>query len=259
MHLYPHSDDTSQGMSRSRGREGRRSVVITVVGGGMVLPVEQNNCRTTTVIIFRTVPAEDKADKTWQRSWKGRRRRQRRRRWRRGRPAAGEMIPCWAAAVGTSSVPVAGLPRSTGVTQQRAPVSGSLILSWVLAWVGQRSAQFFIVQSDPGSFEAALQRLLASRPVGGYSLSTCDPAPGSLTAYQSVIVSCSTRLDCAASASLLVGLVSNSVRGYLDAYQQSILRPSNDVEEVANLGPTGLCVDPVFQQSRRQCVGGRAR
>ena len=225
----------------------------------MVLPVEQNNCRTTTVIIFRTVRPEDKADKTWQRSWKGRRRRRRRRRWRRGRPAAGEMIPCYSAAVGTSSVPVAGLPRSTGGTQQRAPVSGSLILSWVLAWVGQRSAQFFIVQSDPGSLEAALQRLLASRPVGGYSLSTGDPAPGSLTAYQSVIVSCSTRLDCAASASLLVGLVSNSVRGYLDAYQQSILRPSNDVEEVANLGPTGLCVDPVFQQSRRQCVGGRAR
>ena len=150
----------------------------------MVPAVEQN---------FRTVRAEDKADKTWQRSWKGRRRRQRRRRrrrWRRGRPAAGEMTPCWAAAMGTSSVAVAGLPRSTGVTQQRAAVSGSLIFSWVLAWVGQRSvaevAQFFIVQSGPGSFEAALQRSLASRPVGGHSLSTCDPAPGSLTAFQSV-------------------------------------------------------------------------
>ena len=129
VHLYPHSDDTSRGRSRSRGREGRRSVVITVVGGGTDLAVELYRGTKKAVIIFRTVRAEDKADKTWRKSWKERRRRQRRPWWRRGRPTAGEMTPCWAAAMGTSSVAVVGLP--TFGSHQRAPACGSLILPWV--------------------------------------------------------------------------------------------------------------------------------
>ena len=216
-------------------------------------------------IIFRTVRAEDKAGKTWQRSWKERRRGRRRRRWRRGRPAASEMTPCSAAAMGTSSVAVrtcrwlahclVGLrrfwPGSDNAQWQRGRAFlrdlNDAIFAIIFLEAGgnvpPRATWFSIVQSYPGSGEAALQRLLASRSVGGYLVFTGDPASGSPTAYQSSRVA---RPDRAASSPLPVDLVSNSVHGYLDTYQQSMLRPSNEVEELANFGPPRLCVDPVF-------------
>ena len=62
--------------------------------------------------------------------------------------------------------------------------------------------------------EAALRRLLASRATGGYSLTSDDPAPGSLTVSQSSRVA---RPQDASKAAYFVSLLSSSARSYLNA------------------------------------------
>ena len=69
------------------------------------------------------------------------------------------------------------------------------------------------------SSEAALRRLLASRAIGGCSLTSDDPAPGSLTLFQSSRVA--RPLD-ASKAPYLVSLLSGSARSYLDARVSSV-------------------------------------
>ena len=81
------------------------------------------------------------------------------------------------------------------------------------------------------SREAALRRLLASRAIGGYALTSDDTAPGSLTVFQS---SRFAQPQDASEAPYLVSLPSSSARSHLDAYQQRVLRP---VSEVAVIGP----------------------
>ena len=64
------------------------------------------------------------------------------------------------------------------------------------------------------SGEAALRRRLVSRAVGGYSLTSDDPAPRSLTVFQSSRVA---RLQDASKAIHLESLLGSSARSYLDA------------------------------------------
>ena len=100
---------------------------------------------------------------------------------------------------------------------------------------------------------AALARLLASRAIGGYSVPSDDPAPGSLSVFQSSRVA---RPQDASGALDLVSLLSSSARSYLDAQKQRMLRPVSEVADmVARQGPAGRYVDPVFQHSQRRCVG----
>ena len=93
------------------------------------------------------------------------------------------------------------------------------------------------------SGEAALRGLLGGRAIGGYSLTSDDPAPGSLTVFQPSRVA---RPQDASKALHLVSLLSCSARSYLDTFQQPMLR---DVSEVADmkvrLGPASRCVDLV--------------
>ena len=72
------------------------------------------------------------------------------------------------------------------------------------------------------SGEAALPRLLGSRAIGGYSLASGEPAPGSLTVFQSSRVA---RPQDASKAPYLGSLLSSSARSYMDAYKQRMLRP----------------------------------
>ena len=65
------------------------------------------------------------------------------------------------------------------------------------------------------SGEAALRGLLASGAIGGCSLTSDDPAPGSLTVFQSSQVA---RPQDASKALNIVSLLSSKVRSYLDAY-----------------------------------------
>ena len=100
------------------------------------------------------------------------------------------------------------------------------------------------------SGEAALRRLLASRPIGGYSL---DPAPGSLVVFQSSRVA---RPQDASEAPFFVALLSSSARSYLDTFKHRMLRPVSEVADMeTRLRPAGLYADPVFQHSWRHCVG----
>ena len=71
-----------------------------------------------------------------------------------------------------------------------------------------------------------------------------DPAPGSLTVFQSSRVA---RPQDASKAPYSVSLLSSSPRSYLDAHKLRMLRP---VSEVA-----GRHLDPVFQHSWRHYVG----
>ena len=98
-----------------------------------------------------------------------------------------------------------------------------------LASLALRRLHFVISDFRPASFtesgEAALRRVLASRAIGGDSLTSDDPAPGSPTVFQ-IIASCSTTcLQC----SYLGSLLSSSARSHLDA---RMLRP---VFEVADM------------------------
>ena len=101
--------------------------------------------------------------------------------------------------------------------------------------------------------EAALRRLLASRVIGGYSVTSDDPAPWSLTEFQS---SRAARPQDALKAPYFGSLLSSSTRSHLDAYKQRML---SSVPEVADmeprLGPTSRHVDPVLQHSPRHWVG----
>ena len=110
----------------------------------------------------------------------------------------------------------------------------------------------FRLPSVTESREAALRRLLASRAIGGHSLTSGDPAPGSLTVFQSSRVA---RLQDASKGPDLVSLLSSLARSYLDAYMQSKLRPDSKVADMeARLGPVVRRYS-VFQHSRRHNVG----
>ena len=103
------------------------------------------------------------------------------------------------------------------------------------------------------SCEAALRRLLAIRAIGGYSLTSDDPAPGLLTVFQSSRVA---RPQDASKARHLGSLLSSSARTYLDASKQRMLRPVSEVADMeTRLGPAGRHVDLVLQHSWRQHVG----
>ena len=69
----------------------------------------------------------------------------------------------------------------------------------------------------------------ASRAIGGYSLTSDDPAPGSLTVFKS---SRGARPQDASTAPYLVSLLSCSARSYLDAYKQRVLRPVSEVVDM---------------------------
>ena len=103
------------------------------------------------------------------------------------------------------------------------------------------------------SGEAALRRLLASRASGGHSTTSDDPAPGSLTVFQSSRVA---RPQDGSKAPNLVRLLSSSARSFLDTSKQRMLRPVSEVADMeTRLGPAGRHVDPVFQHSWRRYVG----
>ena len=72
-----------------------------------------------------------------------------------------------------------------------------------------------------------------------------DLLPGSLTAFQS------SRVARASKAPHFGSLLSSSVRDYLDAYKQRMLRLvlSELAHMEARLGPAGRYVDPVFHSS----------
>ena len=107
--------------------------------------------------------------------------------------------------------------------------------------------------SGTESGEAALRRLLASRTVGGNSLTSDDPAPGSLTVFQSSRVA---RPQDASEASNLMSLLRSSGRSYLDTDGQRMLRLVSEVADMeTRLGPPGRCDDAVFQHSRCHFVG----
>ena len=84
-----------------------------------------------------------------------------------------------------------------------------------------RCLHFVISDFRPASVtesgEAALRRLLASRAVGGYSLTSDDPALGSLTVFQSSRVARPQ-----ATPPHLVSLLNSSARSPLDAYRQRV-------------------------------------
>ena len=85
--------------------------------------------------------------------------------------------------------------------------------------------------------EAALRGLLASCAIGGCSLTSDDPAPGSLTVFRSSRVA--PPRD-ATTISYLGPLLSSSAFSYLDAYEQRILRPVFEVADMeTRLGPAG--------------------
>ena len=85
------------------------------------------------------------------------------------------------------------------------------------------------------SGEAALRRLLSSRAIGRYSLTSDDPAPGSLSVCQS---SRAARLQDASKAFYLGSLLSGSVRSCLDAFSQRLRRPVPEVADMEiRLGP----------------------
>ena len=76
-------------------------------------------------------------------------------------------------------------------------------------------------------------------------MSSDDPAPGSLTVFQSSRVA---RPQDASKAPYLVSLLSSSARFYLDAYKQRMLRPLSEVADMETwLVPAGRYVDPVFR------------
>ena len=62
---------------------------------------------------------------------------------------------------------------------------------------------------------------MLGRAIGSYSLTYDDPAPGSLTVFQSSRVA---RPQDASKAPYLGSLLSSSARSYLDAYEQRVLR-----------------------------------
>ena len=80
-----------------------------------------------------------------------------------------------------------------------------------------------------------------------------DPAPGSLTVFQSSRVA---RPQDASKAIYFVSLLSSSARSYLDTCKQRMLRPVSEVADMeARVGTAGRYVDPVFQHSQRHHVG----
>ena len=102
------------------------------------------------------------------------------------------------------------------------------------------------------SGEAALRRLLASRAIGGYSLTSDDPASESLTVVQPSRVA---RPQDASEALDLESLLSSSaltrMRGGIVCFV-----PFSEVADVeAQLGPAGRYVDAVFQHTRRHFEG----
>ena len=98
------------------------------------------------------------------------------------------------------------------------------------------------------SGEAALRRLLASRAVGGCSLSSDDPVPGWLTVFQSSRVA---RPQDASKAPYLVSL--SSARSYL--VQRMLRLFLRLLTWKADWHRPVDTVDPVFRYSRRRNVG----
>ena len=91
--------------------------------------------------------------------------------------------------------------------------------------------------------------VLASRAIGGCSLSSDDHAPGSLTVFQSSRVA---RPQDASKPPCLVSLLSRSARSHLDTCEQRMLRPVSEVADMeTRLWLADRYVDPVFQHSRR--------
>ena len=103
----------------------------------------------------------------------------------------------------------------------------------------------FSLPSGTESGEAALRRLLASRAIGGYVLTSDGPAPGRPTVFQSSRVA---RPQDASKAPGLVSLLSSSARFHLDAYKQRMLRP---VSEVADMETAWDRPVPTLIQSSR--------
>ena len=103
------------------------------------------------------------------------------------------------------------------------------------------------------SHQVVPSRLLASRAIGVYSLTSDDPASVSLTVFQSSRVA---RPQEASKAPYFRSLLSCSARSYMDTYKQRTLRPVSEVADTeSRLDPGGLYVDPVFQHSPRHYVG----
>ena len=91
-----------------------------------------------------------------------------------------------------------------------------------------------------------------SRAIGGCSWTSDDPAPKSLTVFQSSRVA---RPQDASKDPYHVSLLSRSARSYLDVCKR-MLRPDSEVADMkTRLGPADRYVDPVFQHSRRHFVG----
>ena len=87
----------------------------------------------------------------------------------------------------------------------------------------------------------------------GYSLTSDDPAVGSLT-FSNLRELLDHRMR--QKAPYFVSLLSSSARSYLDTSQQRMLRPVSEVADIeTRLGLAGRHVDPVFQHSRRHYVG----
>ena len=83
-----------------------------------------------------------------------------------------------------------------------------------------------------------------------------DPAPGSLTVFQSSRVA---RPQNASKGLYLMSVLSSSARSYLDAKMQRMRRPVSEFADMGTrMGPAGRDIHPVFQHSRRDFVGSSA-
>ena len=79
------------------------------------------------------------------------------------------------------------------------------------------------------SGEAALRRLFARQATGGYSFASYDPAPGSLTVFQSSRVA---RPQDASKDLCFVSVLRSSARSSLDTGKQRMLRPVSEVVDM---------------------------
>ena len=107
--------------------------------------------------------------------------------------------------------------------------------------------------SGTESGEAALRTLLAGRSTAGYSLTSDDPAPGSLTVFQSSRVA---RPQDASKAHDFVSLLSSSARSYPDEYMQRMFRPDSEFADMQTQPrPTDRYINQILQHNRHHNVG----
>ena len=137
---------------------------------------------------------------------------------------------------------------SIGLSESREKVRYS-ILSTDLASSSALRLHSVISDFRPSSVtesdERALRRLLASRAVGDFSLTSDNPALGSLTVFQPSRV---TRPSYGSKAPNRVSLLNSSARSYLGTYEQRMLRPVSEVADMQTRLAEGH-VDPVFHHS----------